>query len=127
MTDAYRSFFKNFGSAFRTAHIRLQWANLRRIKTRWMFFGVLSVVCTLVQHAVAAKPRVLGLEQLIQMALERSRELKMADQDIAAPLWYVNRGTGPKVRLDIRTQLGPVCVYAQADMRLLNQLAVGVG
>lgn len=65
------------------------------------------------------------VEQLIQMALERSPELKMADQDIAAPLWYVKRGTGPKVRLDICTQLGPVCVYAQADMRLLNQLAVG--
>ena len=27
MTDAYRSFFKNFGSAYRTKHIRLQWAN----------------------------------------------------------------------------------------------------
>jgi outer membrane protein TolC len=51
-----------------------------------MFFGVLSVVCTLVQDAVAAEPRVLGLEQLIQMALERSPELKMADQDIAAAL-----------------------------------------
>jgi hypothetical protein len=27
MTDAYRSFFKNFGSAYRTKHIRLQWPN----------------------------------------------------------------------------------------------------
>ena len=27
MTDAYRSFFDNFGSGYRTKHIRLQWAN----------------------------------------------------------------------------------------------------
>ena len=27
MTDAYRFFFNNFGSAYRTKHIRLQWAN----------------------------------------------------------------------------------------------------
>jgi hypothetical protein len=27
MTDAYRSFFNNFGSGYRTKHIRLQWAN----------------------------------------------------------------------------------------------------
>jgi outer membrane protein TolC len=60
--------------------------NLRRIKTRWMFFGVLSVVCAIVPHAVAEQPRVLGLEQLIQMALERSPELRVADQDIAAAL-----------------------------------------
>jgi hypothetical protein len=38
---------------------------------------------TAVDNAAGA-PRVLGLSQLIQMALERSPELKQADQDIAA-------------------------------------------
>jgi hypothetical protein len=27
MTDAYRSFFNNFGSGYRTKQIRLRWAN----------------------------------------------------------------------------------------------------
>jgi len=45
MTDVYRSFFKNFGRAYRTEHIRLQWAN----PALWIFGrdpGTRSVPCS---------------------------------------------------------------------------------
>src|SRR5262249_32637013 len=58
-------------------------ANRRGRTTMWGGLVLLGCLCLRVPSAGADVPRVLGLDQLVQMALERSPELKQADQDIA--------------------------------------------
>ena len=58
-------------------------ANRRSRTTIWGYLGLLGCLCLRVPSAGADVPRVLGLDQLVQMALEHSPELKQADQDIA--------------------------------------------
>jgi outer membrane protein TolC len=58
-------------------------ANQRGGTTIWGCLSLLGCLCLLVHGVGAEAPRVLGLDQLVQMALEYSPELKQADQDIA--------------------------------------------
>lgn len=59
--------------------------------------------------AIAAEQKVYKLDQLIQMALETSSELKMADQDILSAKTDFNMAkAGMLPQLDIRAMTGPV-------------------
>lgn len=58
---------------------RYQW----QLASRTLQAMVVSLLALAATTALAAEPRMLGLEQLTQMALAKSPELKRADQDIA--------------------------------------------
>jgi outer membrane protein len=63
------------------------------IGTLWKVLGGIVGVCLVIGQPARAHARMLGLEQLIQMALERSPELKKANQGIAAALSDVDQAT----------------------------------
>ena len=60
-------------------------------------------------EASAAERKVLGLDQLVELAVERSPELKMADQEVLAAKSEFNQAKGGMLpQLDMRGVLGPV-------------------
>jgi outer membrane protein len=58
--------------------------DLRIAMRHWLVVLSLALVCAYSQAARADGPRVLGLDQLVKMALEASPELREADQDVIA-------------------------------------------
>src|SRR5215470_19193163 len=70
--------------------------------TIWRCLGLLGCLCLLVPSAGADVPRVLGLDQLVQMALEHSPELKQADQDIIVAVSDLDQATAAQwAQLDV--------------------------
>src|SRR5215471_2702933 len=70
--------------------------------TIWGYLVLLGCLCLRVPSAGADVPRVLGLDQLVQMALERSPELKQADQDIAVAVSDLDQASAAQwAQLDV--------------------------
>jgi len=80
------------------------------LQTRFLLVLLCFFILTLKFGAAqAAEPRVLSLDQLVQMALETSPELKMAEQDIlAAKSEYKEAKGGLLPQFDVTAITGPV-------------------
>jgi outer membrane protein TolC len=75
----------------------------------WGWFGGLSIICLWVSGALAQTPQVLGLEQLIHLALENSPELKQATQSIAAAISDVDQARAARwAQVDVTAVAGIV-------------------
>jgi outer membrane protein TolC len=95
-------------------------ATRRGGKTTWGCLGLLGCLCLLAPSVGAEVPRVLGLDQLVQMALERSPELKQADEDIAGAVSDLDQAKAAQwAQLDV-TAVGGIIDNAKTPVVVVS-------
>jgi outer membrane protein TolC len=95
-------------------------ATRRGGKTTWGCLGLLGCLCLLVPSGGAEAPRVLGLDQLVQMALARSPELKQVDEDIAVAVSDLDQARAAQwAQLDV-TAVGGIIDNAKTPVVVVS-------
>lgn len=80
----------------------------RLIKAAWIIVPAFAVSMLMAHAARASEPVVLGLEQLIQMALDTSPEIKEAEQDVKAAQSDLAQAKGGRwAQLELVATMGP--------------------